>query len=96
MRIAVIGELSFNKFLNSYFGLARFPFVLKYITITMIAEIVQARLNERAVLLVGEIDIKVVLNKINNKMILKICSINSVMLMMKNFFRPHKASRKTS
>ena len=29
VRIAVIGELVFNKFLNSYFGFARLPPVLK-------------------------------------------------------------------
>lgn len=29
VRTAVIGELSFNKFLNSYFGFAKFPLDLK-------------------------------------------------------------------
>ena len=55
-----------------------------------------AKLNDNAVLFVADIFRTVVLNKINNKIILKICSINSVILIMKNFWRPHSAPRKTS
>ena len=82
---AVIGELVFNKFLNSYRGFDRFPPVLKYMIVTIIAEIVQARLRDNAVLFVSEMFKKVVLNKINNNIILNTCSINSVILMIKNF-----------
>ena len=96
VRTAVIGELSFNKFLNSYLGLDRFPLDLKYMIVTIIAEIVQAKLRESAVLFVGEILMNVVLNKINKRIILRICSMNSVMLIAKNFFRPQSAPRKTS
>ena len=85
VRIAVIGELVFNRFLNSYFGLARFPPDLKYINITIIDEIMQARLRDKAVLLVAERLTKLVLNKIASSMILISCSINSVMLIVKNF-----------
>ena len=62
----------------------------------MIAEIVQARLRDNAVLFVGEMLMIVVLNKMNNNTILKTCSINSVMLIEKNFCRPQSAPRKTS
>ena len=69
---------------------------LKYIITTIIAENMQARLNDRAVLFVGEILINDVLKSKNNNIILIICSINSVMLIAKNFFCPHSAPRKTS
>ena len=96
VRTAVMGELVFNRFLNSYFGFARFPPDLKYIMMTIIEEITHARLNEIAVLFVAEIFINVVLNKTTRRIILATCSINSVMLIVKNFCCPHRAPRKTS
>ena len=63
-----------------------FPPVLKYIAITIIEEITQARLSDSAVLFVGEILIIVVLNNKKSIKILVICSMNSVILMAKNRF----------
>ena len=96
VRIAVIGELVFNKFLNSGLGLARFPPVLKYIIITMIDEITQAALSDSAVLFVAERFIMLVLNNIIKNIILITCSMNSVMLIVKNFCCPQSAPLSTS
>ena len=63
-----------------------FPPVLKYIAITIIEEIMQARLRDSAVLFVGEILIIVVLNNKKSIKILVICSMNSVILMAKKRF----------
>lgn len=93
---AVIGELVFNKFLNSYFGFARLPPDLKYMKITIIEETMQAKLKDSAVLLVAEILRIVVLNNKISKIILTTCSINSVILIVKNFCCPHNAPRNTS
>lgn len=96
VRTAVIGELVFSKFLNSYFGFARLPPDLKYMKITIMDETMQARLSDNAVLFVAEIFKKVVLKNNIKRIILATCSMNSVMLMVKNFCCPHKAPLSTS
>ena len=64
--------------------------------ITIIDDITHAMLNERAVLFVGDILINEVLNNKHKKIILMTCSINSVILIAKNFCSPQSAPRKTS
>ena len=96
VRTAVIGELVFNKFLNSFLGFAMLPPDLKYINITINDDMTQARVRDKAVLFVEEMFINEVLNKMNNKIILIICSRNSVMLIAKNFCSPQSAPLRTS
>ena len=93
---AVIGELVFRSFLNSYFGLASFPPNLKYMIVTIIDETMQAMLSDKAVLFVSDISRKVVSKSKTIAIILTTCSINSVKLMIKNFCSPQSAPRSTS
>ena len=63
---------------------------------TTIAEMMQAMLKDNAVLFVKDIEIIGVSKRIIIAKILIICSKNSVKLIAKNCFCPHKAPRNTS
>ena len=96
VRTAVIGELVFKSFLNSSLGFARVPPFLKYIMQTIIDEMTHAKLKDKAVLFVRDILRNDVLKRMIKIMILITCSINSVKLIVKKFWVPQSAPRKTS